>query len=117
MGDYPMQSEPQGRVVVLEDSAGGGKFDRSHVYADKLAFPTGLMPWKEGVLVAAAPDVLYLPDLDGDLRADERRVILTGFNRYNPQLRSTGSCTASTTGSTAPTPRWDRRGAILNNSD
>ena len=90
MGDYPMQSEPQGRVVVLEDSAGGGKFDRSHVYADKLAFPTGLMPWKEGVLVAAAPDVLYLPDLDGDLRADERRVILTGFNRYNPQLRVNG---------------------------
>ena len=89
MGDYPMQSEPQGRVVVLEDS-GGGKFDRSHVYAEELAFPTGLMPWKEGVLVAAAPHILYLPDLDGDLRADERRVILTGFNRYNPQLRVNG---------------------------
>lgn len=89
MGDYPMQSEPQGRVVVLEDS-GGGKFDRSHVFAEKLAFPTGLMPWKEGVLVAAAPDILYLPDRDGDLRADGRRVILTGFNRYNPQLRVNG---------------------------
>ena len=90
MGDYPMQSEPQGRVVVLEDSTGGGRFDRSHVYAEELAFPTGLMPWKEGVLVAAAPHILYLPDLDGDLRADERRVILTGFNRYNPQLRVNG---------------------------
>lgn len=89
MGDYPMQSEPQGRVVVLEDS-GGGRFDRSRVFAEKLAFPTGLMPWKEGVLVAAAPDILYLPDLDGDLKADERRVILTGFNRYNPQLRVNG---------------------------
>ncbi len=90
MGDYPMQSEPQGRVVVLEDSGGDGRFDRSHVYADGLAFPTGLMPWKEGVLVAAAPHILYLPDSDGDLRADERRVILTGFNRYNPQLRVNG---------------------------
>lgn len=90
MGDYPMQAEPQGRVVVLEDSAGDGKFDRSRVFAEKLAFPTGLMPWKEGVLVAAAPDILYLPDTDGDLRADERRVILTGFNRYNPQLRVNG---------------------------
>ncbi len=89
MGDYPMQSEPQGRVVVLEDS-GGGKFVRSRVFADGLAFPTGLMPYKEGVLVAAAPDIIYLPDLDGDLRADERRVILTGFNRYNPQLRVNG---------------------------
>ena len=90
MGDYPMQSEPQGRVVVLEDSRGGGGFDRAHVFADKLAFPTGLAPWKDGVLVAAAPDILYLPDRDGDLRADERRVILTGFNRYNPQLRVNG---------------------------
>ena len=89
MGDYPMQSKPQGRVVVLEASA-GGKFGRRRVYAENLAFPTGLMPWKDGVLVASAPDILYLPDRDGDLRADERRVILTGFNRYNPQLRVNG---------------------------
>jgi len=90
MGDYPMQSQPQGRVVVLEDSGGGGEFDLRRVYAEKLAFPTGLMPWKDGVLVAAAPHILYLPDSDGDLRADGRRVILTGFNRYNPQLRVNG---------------------------
>ncbi len=90
MGDYPMQPDPQGRVIVLEDSDGQGVFTKRSVYADNLPFPTGLMPWRDGVLVAAAPHIYYLPDEDQDLQADERRVLLTGFNPYNPQLRVNG---------------------------
>ena len=90
MGDYPMQPDPQGRVIVLEGSDGQGGFNKRSVYADKLPFPTGLMLWKDGILVAAAPHIYYLPDKDRDLRADERRVVLSGFNPYNPQLRVNG---------------------------
>ncbi len=90
MGDYPMQPEPQGRVIVLENSDGQGGFTKRSVYAENLPFPTGLMPWRDGVLVAAAPHIYYLPDEDRDLRADETRIILTGFNPYNPQLRVNG---------------------------
>ena len=90
MGDYPMQPDPQGRVIVLEDPDGQGGFNKRSVYADNLPFPTGLMPWRNGVLVAAAPHIYYLPDEDQDRRADERRVLLTGFNPYNPQLRVNG---------------------------
>ena len=90
MGDYPMQPDPQGRVIVLEDPDGQGGFKKRSVYADNLPFPTGLMLWRDGILVAAAPHIYYLPDADGDLRADERRVLLTGFNPYNPQLRVNG---------------------------
>ncbi len=90
MGDYPMQPNPQGRVVVLEDSDDQGGFTKRSVYADNLPFPTGLMLWREGVLVAAAPHIYYLPDENRDLRADERVVLLTGFNPYNPQLRVNG---------------------------
>ena len=90
MGDYPMQPDPQGRVIVLEDPDGQGGFNKRSVYADNLPFPTGLMLWRDGILVAAAPHIYYLPDADGDLRADERRVLLTGFNPYNPQLRVNG---------------------------
>ena len=90
MGDYPMQQAPQGRVIVLEDSDGQGGFKKRSVYADSLPFPTGLMPWKDGILVAVAPDIYYLPDENRDLRADEKRVVLTGFNPYNPQLRVNG---------------------------
>ena len=60
------------------------------MFADGLHFPTSVMPWKDGILVAAAPDVFYLADSNGDNRADQRRVALTGFNPYNPQLRMNG---------------------------
>ncbi|PYV08476.1 MAG: hypothetical protein DMG07_25715, partial [Acidobacteria bacterium] len=60
------------------------------MFAEGLPFPASVMPWKEGILVAAAPDVFYLADTDGDDRADQRRVVLTGFNPYNPQLRMNG---------------------------
>jgi putative membrane-bound dehydrogenase-like protein len=45
-----------------------------------LAYPNGVMPWDGGVFVTVAPDLLYLKDTDGDGIADQRRVVLTGFN-------------------------------------
>ena len=47
--------------------------------------PTGVMRWKKGVLVTAAPDLLYLEDTNGDGRADLRTVVITGFAFTNPQ--------------------------------
>ena len=38
------------------------------------------MPWDGGVFVSNAPDLLYLKDTTGDGVADERRVVLTGFD-------------------------------------
>ena len=90
MRDYPMQAEPNGKIKLLEDLDENGHFEKSTVFAESLHFPTSVMPWREGVLVATAPSVLYLSDTDGDNRADERRVILSGFNAYNPQLRVNG---------------------------
>jgi putative membrane-bound dehydrogenase-like protein len=90
MPDYPAEREARGRIRLLEDSDGDGRFERSTVFAENLHFPASVMPWKNGILVAAAPDVFHLTDSDGDNRADGRRVILTGFNPYNPQLRMNG---------------------------
>ena len=45
-----------------------------------LTFPNGVMPWDGGVFVSCAPDLLYLKDTNGDGVADERRVVLTGFD-------------------------------------
>ncbi|HEY3132479.1 MAG TPA: PVC-type heme-binding CxxCH protein [Acidobacteriota bacterium] len=89
MPDYPMGKQT-GRVKLLEDKDGDGRFEHSTVFADDLHFPTGVMPWKGGVLVTCAPDILYLADTDGDNRADVRRVVLTGFAKLNPQLRVNG---------------------------
>lgn len=85
MPGYPLDLTRTGRVKLLEDSDGDGVWDRSRVFADNLTLPTGIMRWKNGVLVTDAPDVVFLADTNGDGRADIREVILTGFALSNPQ--------------------------------
>lgn len=90
MRDYPYHPEPQGRVKRLEDRDGDGRYEQVSIFAEGLSLPNGVMPWKDGVLVTAAPDILFLSDSDADGVADERSVILTGFAATNPQLRVNG---------------------------
>src|SRR5437588_4374629 len=59
---------PAGVIALLEDSHGTGHFDKRTVFAEDLTFPNGIMPWKGGVFVTCAPDLLYLKDTDGDGR-------------------------------------------------
>lgn len=89
MFDYPV-GPMKGRVKLLEDSDGNGHYEKSSVFADQLAFPNSLLPWKDGLLVTAAPDILYLRDTDSDGRCDERQVLFTGFGTGNTQLRVNG---------------------------
>ena len=89
MSDYPNSPE-KGRVRLLVDQDGDGRFERGTVFAEGLPFPNGVLPWKSGVLVTAAPDVWFLKDTDGNGVADERRKILTGFGEGNQQLRVNG---------------------------
>ncbi len=79
------QSPPRGRIRVLTDEDGDGLFDHSVVFADQISWPTGIAFWRGGVYVAATPDLWYFRDTDGDLRADERRRVFTGFRKYNVQ--------------------------------
>jgi putative membrane-bound dehydrogenase-like protein len=85
MPGYPLDTSASGRVRLVEDTNGDGRPDRSRVFAEGLAMPTGVMRWKDGVIVTAAPDVLYFEDKDGDGRAEKREVVLTGFAFSNPQ--------------------------------
>jgi putative membrane-bound dehydrogenase-like protein len=89
MADYPDPyregRKPLGRVRLLEDSDADGKFDRSWIFAEAICWPTGVVPWKQGIFVAAAPDIWYLKDTDGDHLADVRRQVFTGFGVQNQQ--------------------------------
>ena len=76
---------PLGRVRILEDTDGDGRFDRGTVFADRLSWPTGLALWKGGVYVAGTPEIVYLKDTDGDRRADVRRTVFSGFVKFNVQ--------------------------------
>jgi hypothetical protein len=82
-GDY----KPGGRVSVLEDLDGDGRYDKSTVFLDKIPFPTGVTAYRKGVLVCAAPDILYAEDTDGDGKADNIQKLYSGFGTHNYQAR------------------------------
>ena len=94
MADYPEgmdgKGKPGGRVRVLSDRDGDGRFESSVLFAEGLSYPNGLLTWRDGIVVTAAPDILFLRDRDGDGRADERRVLLSGLSEGNQQLRANG---------------------------
>ncbi|WP_164103794.1 neutral/alkaline non-lysosomal ceramidase N-terminal domain-containing protein [Candidatus Laterigemmans baculatus] len=91
MRDYPEgldgQYQPGGRIRVLEDTDGDGRYDHAETFLEGIPFPTGLMVWRNGLLVAAAPDVFFAEDTDGDGRADRRTDVLGGFATHNYQAR------------------------------
>ncbi len=94
MRDYPLgldgQGAPGSRIRLLRDDDGDGKYDRSTIFHDGLAFAMGLFPWRKGLLVTCAPDILYLEDTNGDDVADVREVLYTGFGEGNQQHRVNG---------------------------
>ncbi len=94
MADYPLgiegRSKPGGRVRILKDTDGDGVYDRSTLFLDKLSTPNGIIVWRDGVLITAAPDVLYAEDTDGDGKADPTDVLFTGFGQGNQQHRVNG---------------------------
>lgn len=82
---------PGGRVKVLEDRNGDGRYDTSTVFASDLPFPNSVLVLPDGnVLVTAAPQILRLKDTNGDGQADEREVLFSGFAEANQQLRVNG---------------------------
>jgi len=92
MPDYPYKPEAgkqKSRIRVLEDRDGDGQIDHSIVFADKLMEATSVLPWDGGMIVTAAPDILYLKDTTGDFRADIQEVLFTGFFENNSEAQIT----------------------------
>ena len=78
---------PEGdRVVVIEDSDGDGKADRSSVFVQEphLASPLGVAVFDNRVVVSQPPDLIVYTDVNRDGKfdpsVDTREVLLTGFN-------------------------------------
>ncbi len=94
MGDYPLGADgkgsPGGRVKYLEDTKGTGRYDKATVFLAGLRYPTGVTPWRKGVLVTCAPDILYAEDTKGTGRADRVVRLYSGFVEGNPQHRVNG---------------------------
>lgn len=81
-------SRAKDKVLVFDrDPQSPTGYARSgRVFADGLAIPLGLLPYRNGVYVQHGPDIAFLEDTDGDGRADRRRNVLTGFGVQDSHL-------------------------------
>ncbi len=78
--EYPFPARQNARtrdtVAILEDVDGDGKADRVTTFADNLNIPIGVLPVRGGALVYSIP---YIYRIDGDGRADRRRVLYGSY--------------------------------------
>jgi putative membrane-bound dehydrogenase-like protein len=69
------------RVLIFEDRNGDGRFDTCKVFWDKGANLTGIQVGFGGVWLCATPNLLFLPDRDGDDVPDgPPEVVLDGWD-------------------------------------
>ncbi|NRF40169.1 PVC-type heme-binding CxxCH protein [Pedobacter foliorum] len=69
------------RVMILEDTDGDGKSDRSKVFVEDkdLVSPLGIAVIGNKVIVSCAPSIIVYTDNDGDDKPDSKEIFLTGF--------------------------------------
>ncbi len=82
--------DPAGdRVVILEDTDGDGKADKSSVFVQdpELLAPLGIAVIDNKIYVSCAPDLIVYTDVNRDRKfdpaVDKREVLLTGFDGRN----------------------------------
>jgi putative heme-binding domain-containing protein len=74
------KEEMNDKILIFEDTDGDGKADKCTVFADHLHCPTGFEFYNGGVLVAQAPDLMFLKDSTGGDKADIRIRVLDGLD-------------------------------------
>ncbi len=80
---YP-QKRPAGegldRILIFSDEDGDGTFESRKVFIEGLNLVSGMEVGHGGVWIGAAPELLFIPDADGDDKPDASpSVLLDGF--------------------------------------
>lgn len=86
--DYPntvRDDKGQGddSVKILEDTDNDGRADKVSIFAENLNIPTGFTFYDGGIIVAQAPQFLFLKDTNGDDKADVREVLIDGWGTFD----------------------------------
>ena len=94
MADYPLgidnNGKPGSRIVFLTDTNGDGSYNQRTLFCEGLETANTVLPWREGVLVVAPPNIWFLQDTTGNGKADSKMILYEGFGRGNEQHRGNG---------------------------
>ena len=81
------EDDANGRVVVLRDRDGDGRYDDATVFLENLVLPRSIMLVGDGLLVGAPPELAFWRDTNGDGKADSKVVIASDYGaKPNPKL-------------------------------
>ncbi|HEV3384276.1 MAG TPA: PVC-type heme-binding CxxCH protein [Gemmata sp.] len=67
------------KIIILEDTKGVGKADKTTIFADGLLIPTGVEPGDGGAYVANSTELVHLSASKPGQKADKKRILLSGF--------------------------------------
>lgn len=83
--EYPRDKDPEvwkepgrDRVVII-DQPHLREPQLVRTFADGLVMPMSVLPHQKGAIVAQGPEIFFLEDSNDDGKADQRKVLLTGF--------------------------------------
>ncbi len=88
----PGDERPNDKILILEDRDGDGQADHQITFADGLHLPIGFELAPEGVYVSQAPHLVLLKDTDGDDRADQSTILLSGFDNHDTHHAISAFC-------------------------
>ena len=76
--------DQRNRIQIFEDMNGDGVFDTKKLFTDKLTFSSGIAVGMGGVYVGKPPELIFIPDNDGDDKPDgEPKVLLDGWGIHD----------------------------------
>lgn len=79
------KSKARDKVIVFDKPFAAG-LHQPRAFADGLAIPEGVLPYKDGAIIQHGHDIVFLRDTDADGKADKREVLLTGFGVQDSHL-------------------------------
>ncbi len=79
--NYPKcPGEKKDSILIFEDADGDGRAEKRTVFYDKLTFSSGIAVGHGGVWIGAPPNLLFIPDKNGDDKPDsEPEIVLDGW--------------------------------------
>jgi len=73
-------TDKRNRIQIFEDTDGDGVFDKKKTFTEDLSFSSGIIVGMGGVYVGMPPELIFIPDTDGDDKPDgPHEVLLDGW--------------------------------------